>query len=173
MNNQTIKKLIRNISDFPKKDIQFKDITPILNNPESFSYVIKTFSDFAKKNNVTAILGPEARGFIFGSAVAFHLNLKFVPARKPNKLPYKTFKTSYDLEYGSNSLEIHQDALEENDRVMIIDDLVATSGTVNACIDLISQTKAQVVCIAALISLSEFEQHHKFNNLPFLKLVSF
>lgn len=173
MNIETLKKLIRNIPDFPNPGIQFKDITPILNNAEAFHFLINTFAEFAKKYQVTAILGPESRGFIFGAALAYNLNIKFVPARKAGKLPYKTYKVNYQLEYGSGSLEIHQDALNHHDRVLIIDDLIATAGTIHAAINLVKQSQAQVVAIASLISLTEFKEQQNFNNIPLLNLIEF
>lgn len=173
MNLENLKKLVRNIPDFPQPGIQFKDITPILSNPEAFKYIIDTFSDFAKKHQVTAIIAPEARGFIFAAPMAYRLGIKFIPARKPKKLPFETYQVTYDLEYGSNALEIHQDALTDNDNVLIIDDLIATAGTINACVNLVKKTKAKIACIATLISLTEFENQHKFNNIPFLSLIDF
>lgn len=173
MNIEEIKAMIRNIPDFPNSGIQFKDITPILNNANAFHYLIDTFALFAKKYQVTAILGPESRGFILGAALAYDLNVKFVPARKAGKLPYKTYKVEYELEYGMGSLEIHQDALTENDRVLIVDDLIATAGTIHAAIDLVKKTKAQVVAITTLISLTEFKEQQKFNNIPLLNLIEF
>lgn len=174
MNLEYIKAIIRNIPDFPKQSVQFKDITPILNNPKAFHYIIELFADFARKNQVTAILAPESRGFIFGSALAYHLNLKFVPARKAGKLPYKTYKVNYDLEYGTTTLEIHQDAFMQDDRILIIDDLVATSGTMHACIELVKFTQAKIVGIASLISLSEFKNQQIFaKNYPYLNLIEF
>lgn len=170
---ENLKKIIRNIPDFPKPGIQFKDITPILSDPAAFRYIINSFSAFAKQHNVTAILAPEARGFIFAAAIAYNLGIKFVPARKPNKLPYKTYQVSYDLEYGNNILEIHQDGLLAKDRVLIIDDLIATSGTINACIDLVKKSQAKIACIATLISLTEFKNQQKFDNIPFLSLIDF
>lgn len=173
MNIDSIKQLIRNVPDFPKAGIQFKDITPILSNPEAFHFVIEKFADFAKQQQATVILAPESRGFIFGVALAYHLQLKFVPARKKGKLPAKTYQVEYDLEYGTAMLEMHQDALAKDDRVLIIDDLIATAGTIHACVDLVKQASAQVVGIAALISLSEFKAHQNFGAIPHLNLIEF
>nr|NKE38393.1 adenine phosphoribosyltransferase [Spiroplasma platyhelix PALS-1] len=167
----SIKAMIRNIPDFPKPGIQFKDITPVLSDPEAFHYLIETFAEFAKKQQVTAILAPESRGFMLGSALAFHLDVKFIPARKAGKLPFKTFQVEYKLEYGTAVLEMHQDALVPTDRVLIIDDLIATAGTIHACIELVQCAKAQVAGIASLISLSEFKDHQNFNDVPYLNLI--
>lgn len=173
MNLDNIKTMIRNIPDFPKVGIQFKDITPILSNPEAFHYVIDSFAEFAKKQQATAILAPESRGFMFGCALAYHLNIKFIPARKAGKLPFKTYQVEYDLEYGTATLEMHQDALESSDKVLIIDDLVATAGTIHACVELVKCAKAQVTGIASLISLTEFKDQQDFNNIPYLNLIEF
>lgn len=173
MNLEKIKKMIRNVPDFPKSGIQFKDITPILNEPKAFHYLIEIFANFAKKYKITAILSPESRGFIFGSALAYYLNVKFVPARKAGKLPYKTYQVSYELEYGTAVLEIHQDALTKNDKVLIIDDLIATTGTIHACINLVEYSSAQVVAIASLISLAEFKEQQNFDNIAYLNLIEF
>lgn len=173
MNLETIKKMIRNVPNFPKSGIQFKDITPILANPEAFAFVIKTFTDMVKKEQITAIAAPEARGFIFGSALALALKVKFVPIRKPGKLPYKTYHVEYQLEYGTDKLEIHQDALTKNDKVLLIDDLIATSGTIHACLALIKQTQAQVTAIAALITLKEFHDQQDFDKIPVHSLIEF
>ncbi|MDQ7983270.1 MAG: adenine phosphoribosyltransferase [Spiroplasma sp.] len=173
MNLDKIKKMIRNVPDFPKSGIQFKDITPILVDPEAFSFVIKAFADLIKKYQITAIVAPEARGFIFGSALAYALKLKFVPVRKIGKLPYKTYQVEYQLEYGTDKLEIHQDALTTSDRALIIDDLIATSGTIHACIALIKLTKAQIACITTLIALKEFHDQQDFGSIPFHSLIEF
>lgn len=173
MTKESLKKIIINIPDFPIKGIQFKDINPILSNPEAFQSVINIFVDFIKKYKVTAILAPEARGFIFGAAIAYKLGIKLILARKKEKLPGKTYKVSYDLEYGTTTLEIQQNALSEKDTVVVIDDLIATSGTINACLNLINQSNAQTVAIATLISLSEFTDKHHFNNIPLLEIIQF
>lgn len=173
MNLEQIKKLIRNVPDFPKPGIQFKDITPILANPEAFTFVIKSFADLVKKYKITAIAAPEARGFILGSALAYALKIKFVPVRKSGKLPFKTYNVEYELEYGSSKLEIHQDALTKADQVLIIDDLVATSGTIHACVELVELSHAKVACIATLITLKEFEEQQDFGQIPFHSLIEF
>ncbi|MGL5268461.1 MAG: adenine phosphoribosyltransferase [Spiroplasma sp.] len=173
MNLKNIKAMIRNVPNFPKPGVEFKDITPILSEPKAFHCLIEIFAVFAKKNQVTAILAPESRGFIFGSALAYYLNLKFIPARKVGKLPYKTYKVEYHLEYGTTAIEIHQDALEQNDRVLIIDDLIATSGTIRACIDLIKFTQAKIAGIATLISLVQFKEQQNFADIPYLNLIEF
>lgn len=173
MTKESLKKNIINIPDFPIKGIQFKDINPILSNQEAFQSVINIFVDFIKKYKATAILAPEARGFIFGAAIAYKLGIKLILARKKGKLPGKTYEVSYYLEYGTTTLEIQQNALSEKDTVVVIDDLIATSGTINACLNLINQSNAQTVAIATLISLSEFADKHHFNNIPLLEIIEF
>jgi len=147
-------KYIRDVPDFPKEGIIFKDITPLLATPEAFQYTINQFCDYAKKNDIEAIVGIDARGFIFGGAVANQLGLKFVPVRKKGKLPWKTVSKKYDLEYGSAEIEIHSDALKENEKVLIIDDLLATGGTAKATCNLVEQLKADIKGIAFLIDLT-------------------
>lgn len=173
MNLDSIKSMIRNVPNFPKQGIQFKDITPILSNPQAFNFVIDKFAEFSKKNQITAIVAPESRGFIFGAPLAYHLGIKFIPARKVGKLPYKTYKIDYELEYGTASLEIHQDSLEPTDRVLILDDLVATAGTIHGCIELIKFTKAQISGIASLIKLLAFKADQNFGDIPYLNLIEF
>lgn len=173
MNLENIKGLIRNIPDFPQSGVQFKDITPILANPEAFHYLIETFAKFAQEYQTTAILAPESRGFLFGCALAYHLNVKFIPARKKGKLPAKTYQVAYQLEYGTATLEIHQDSIVRSDKVLIIDDLIATAGTIHACVELVKCAQGQVAGIASLISLSEFKDHQNFNNIPYLNLIEF
>lgn len=173
MNKELLKNIIVNIPDFPVKGIQFKDINPILSNPEAFQTVINIFADFIEKNKATAILAPEARGFIFGAAIAYKLGIKLVLARKKGKLPNKTYEVTYDLEYGAATLEIHQDVLSNIDKVVVVDDLIATAGTINACLNLIKQSNAQIVGIATFISLSEFANSHHFGNIPLLEIVKF
>lgn len=173
MTKESLKKIIINIPDFPIKGIQFKDINPILSNPEAFQSIINIFADFIKKYKATAILVPEARGFIFGAAIAYKLGIKLILARKKGKLPGKTYKVNYDLEYGTTTLEIQQNVLSKKDTVVVIDDLIATSGTINACLNLIKQSNAQTVAIATLISLSEFADKHHFGNIPLLEIIQF
>lgn len=173
MTKDQLKEIIINIPDFPIKGIQFKDINPILTNPVAFQNIIDIFAKFISEQKATAIVAPEARGFIFGAAVAYKLGIKLVLARKKGKLPGKTYEVEYDLEYGSTTLQIHQNVLTKTDKAVIIDDLIATAGTINACIELTKKTQAQVVGIASLISLSEFENKHHFSNIPLLEILKF
>src|ERR1700745_3424706 len=132
LNADQLKKLIREVPDFPKKGILFYDITTLLKDKVGFATLIDKFSEYYIGQDVDLILGMEARGFIFGPALAYRLNAGFVPVRKPGKLPAQTARVSYELEYGSNVLEIHNDAIQKGQRVIIVDDLLATGGTMQA-----------------------------------------
>ena len=151
----TLTDAIRTIPDFPKPGIQFKDITGLLNSPELFIEMIDTFAERYKTQNIQAILGIEARGFIIGAALAYKMQIGFVPVRKKGKLPAKTITASYQKEYGVDELEIHIDALEKDQRVIIIDDLIATGGTLQASIELAKQAGANIIEVACLIELTE------------------
>ena len=149
-----LKSKIRNIPDFPKKGIVFRDITPLIRDKEAFKYAIDEMARQYEGKKIDAILGAEARGFIFGAALAYKISAGFIPVRKPGKLPYKTIKRSYDLEYGSDSVEIHEDALINGTRVLLVDDLIATGGTARAAADLIKEIGGELVGIAFLVELS-------------------
>lgn len=144
---------IRDIADWPKEGIVFKDITPLLASPEGFRAAIDTFADEYRSAGVTKVIGAEARGFIFGGALAYTLGAGFVPARKPGKLPWNTTSVTYDLEYGTDSLEVHADAVGAGDVVLIVDDVLATGGTAAAKAELVESTGALVAGFAFLIEL--------------------
>jgi len=146
---------IRNIPDYPKPGIQFKDITPILQNPELFSKIIDIFYDRCKSKKIDVIVGIESRGFIFAAPLALKLNCSLAIARKPGKLPYETVSAQYSLEYGVDTLELHTDAIKPGERVVIIDDLLATGGTANAAGELVIKLKGNILCFAFLINLIE------------------
>jgi adenine phosphoribosyltransferase len=145
---------IRDIPDFPKPGILFKDITPLLSDPAVFAESIAQFDDHFATQGISVIAAAEARGFIFGAPLALKLNAGFVPIRKPGKLPYATIAQEYQLEYGKDKLEVHSDALRSGQRVLLIDDVLATGGTMRACRDLVTSTGAEVVACAFLIELS-------------------
>ena len=149
-----LKEYIRNVPDFPKPGIMFRDITPLLSAPEAFRFSIKQFADRFRSAKPTAILAAESRGFIFAAPLAIELGAAFVPVRKPGKLPYETRKFQYDLEYGSDTLEMHVDAVEPGSRVLLVDDLLATGGTIEACHKLAQESQAEVVGCAFLIELT-------------------
>ncbi|MDQ3563618.1 MAG: adenine phosphoribosyltransferase [Pseudomonadota bacterium] len=148
-----LKAKIRNIPDFPKPGIQFKDITPLVKDPATLRLTVHQLLHPFLGERLTAVVGMEARGFIFGSLVAWELGVGFVPLRKPGKLPYNVARTDYDLEYGSAGLEVHVDALTPNDRVLLIDDLIATGGTAAASCLLIKKLGAEVAGCAFVVEL--------------------
>lgn len=151
--NDKIIDSIRIIKDFPKKGIDFYDIASLLANPDIFSKVIDEMTLKVKKMNATAIAGIDSRGFIFASVIAYKLKLKLIIIRKQGKLPGKTFKSSYNLEYGSNTLEIQKDFINSKDKVVVIDDILATGGTINAAFKLIKKTNANLVGALVLLEL--------------------
>ena len=148
-----LKKLIREVPDFPKKGILFYDITTLLKDKTGLAMLIDKLSEHYIAHDVDLVLGMEARGFIFAPALAYRLNAGFVPVRKPGKLPAETITVEYALEYGSNTLEIHRDAIEAGQKVLIVDDLLATGGTVKGTIELIERLKGDVVGLAFLVEL--------------------
>src|SRR5690554_2154164 len=152
-----LKKYIANVPNFPTGGILFKDITPLMLDGKAYSYAASLFTDFAKEKKATLIVGPEARGFIFGCPVAVNLGIGFAPVRKPGKLPRESITVTYDLEYGSNSLSMHKDAVKPGQRVVIIDDLLATGGTIQATINLVKQLGGIVVGLAFLIELDDLD----------------
>lgn len=152
--NKDLIQALRDVPDFPKPGIIFKDITPLLGNGKLFKKVIGELADECAAKGITKIVGIEARGFIFGAALAYAMGIGFVPCRKKGKLPYKTVSTSFELEYGSAVIEMHCDALSCADKVVVVDDLLATGGTSNAAIDLVRQLGAEVVLCAFVCELS-------------------
>ena len=144
---------IRDVPDFPKEGILFKDITTLLKDPEALREAIRIFTDRYRDKNIDIVVGVESRGFIFGAAVAANIGAGFVPVRKPGKLPAATFKETYELEYGTDSIEIHQDAISAGQRVLILDDLLATGGTAAAVVRLLSKMNSEIVEVAFLIEL--------------------
>jgi len=144
---------IRDVPDFPKPGIVFKDITPLLQNPEVFRRAVDEMDRIFDGERVDRLVGIESRGFIFGAALAYKRGISFIPVRKPGKLPHETDTVSYDLEYGSDSVEIHRDALDGGDRVLVVDDLIATGGTVEATAKLIEKLGGEIVGFVFLIEL--------------------
>ena len=145
---------VRDVRDFPKPGILFKDITPILQDPSLFKYAMELFADQIRDRGVTKIAAVDARGFFFGGVLCERLGIGLVPIRKAGKLPYKTYEVSYELEYGSATLAIHQDAFEPGDRVVLVDDLLATGGTAAASAELIGKAGGELVQMQFLIELS-------------------
>ncbi|OLA07436.1 MAG: adenine phosphoribosyltransferase [Coprobacillus sp. 28_7] len=151
------KKYIATVKDFPTKGIMFRDTTPLMANGAAFRCACEELEEFAKECGATLIAGPEARGFIFGCPIAKDLGVGYVPIRKPNKLPRETVDVSYSLEYGTNTLCIHKDAVKKGDKVFIVDDLLATGGTVKAAIDLVEKLGGEVVGLGFLIELVDLK----------------
>jgi len=173
MDIERIKESIRNVPDFPKPGIQFKDITPILQDPELFGNVIDIFYDRYKSEKIDVIVGIESRGFIFAAPLALKLGCSLAIARKPGKLPYETVSAEYSLEYGVDALELHIDAFKPGDRVLILDDLLATGGTAKAAGELVKKLKGNIVELAYLIELIDLGGAKKFeqvNNFSILKI---
>jgi len=166
-----IQAAIRNVPDFPKPGIQFKDITPVLASPRLFSGCIDLMIEGLQPGTVDAVVGIDARGFIFAAAAAMKLQAGFVPVRKQGKLPYQTHEQSYDLEYGQNTIAIHVDALKPGDRVLLIDDLLATGGTAAAAAELVKKVGGQILEISFLIELSFLNGRDKLKGYPVRALV--
>ena len=165
-----VKDKIRSIKDFPKPGIVFRDITTALNDPETLKVMVDYLSEQFKDSKVDYIAGIESRGFIFGMPMAYKMNAGFVPVRKPNKLPAATYSQEYDLEYGTDKIEIHQDAFPKGANVLIVDDLLATGGTAEAACKLIKKAGANLVGIAFLIELEGLNGRQKLVDAP--KIVS-
>ncbi|KXB66457.1 adenine phosphoribosyltransferase [Parvimonas sp. KA00067] len=156
-----LKSKIRVIEGFPKEGISFKDITTLISDGDAFKEAVDIIKKNLENRNIDYIVGPEARGFLFGSAVAYALNIGFIPVRKPRKLPGETVSFEYSLEYGTDVLEICKGALKSGDRVAIVDDLLATGGTINACAKLIESQGAKVVSMQFLMELTELKGREK------------
>lgn len=170
---EQLKTKVRDIPDFPKPGILFKDITPLVKDPASLRLTVHHLLHPFLGQNITAVAGMEARGFIFGSLVAWELGVGFVPLRKPGKLPYNVATVSYDLEYGSASLEVHIDALGPGDNVLLIDDLLATGGTAKASCELIESLGAQVVACGFVVELDELGGRERLAGYPVHSLLHF
>lgn len=170
---QRLRDKIRDIPDFPKPGIVFKDITPLVKDPAALRLSVHQLINPFLGRDITAVAGMEARGFIFGSLVAWELNLPFVPLRKPGKLPYDAQSVSYDLEYGSASLEVHNDAVGKNDRVLLVDDLLATGGTAKASCELIEQLGATVEALAFVIELDFLQGREKLSHYQIHSLLHY
>ncbi len=167
------KSRIREIPDFPKKGILFYDITTLLKDPSTYSRAIDKISNFYHDDGINKVVAIESRGFILGAPVAYNLSAGFVPVRKPGKLPSDIYEAKYNLEYGSDSLTIHRDALTTGERVLIVDDLLATGGTISATVDLVKQLGGVIVGIAFLIELTGLKGRSKLDGYNVLSLVSY
>ncbi|MFH1429535.1 MAG: adenine phosphoribosyltransferase [Candidatus Margulisiibacteriota bacterium] len=168
-----IKASIRTIPNWPKEGIMFRDITTLVQNPESFNAACDMLYDRYKDMEIDKVLGIESRGFIFGAVLAYKLNAGLVIARKPNKLPYKTVSQEYSLEYGTDKIEVHEDAILPGEKVLIVDDLVATGGTVQAAAKLVEKLKGEVVELGFVIGLPDILDKSKVEGYKTYTLVEF
>ncbi len=168
-----LKHYVRSIPNFPKPGIMFRDITPMLKSAAAMKDVIRRLALPFREAGVTTVLAAEARGFVFGAPLAMELDAAFVPVRKPGKLPFETHRFSYDLEYGSDTLEIHRDAVQEGDRVLLVDDLLATGGTIEACLRLAQSQNADVVGAAFVIELAFLKGRNRLESLQVNSLISY
>ncbi len=168
-----LKEIIRDIPDFPKKGIIFKDITPLLQHPESFRYAVDTIAEVLQTKKIDYVVGIESRGFIFSPTLAYKLKAGFVPVRKKGKLPFQTFEMAYELEYGEAILEIHQDGLPKGARVAIVDDLLATGGTALAAARLVEKCGAKVEQIAFLVELAFLEGRKKLSSYDVFSIIQY
>jgi adenine phosphoribosyltransferase len=174
---ETIKDLleryIRDIPDFPKKGIIFKDITPLLANPSALALSVEMLANPFRGKGIDLVVGAESRGFIFGIAVAQALSAGFIPIRKPGKLPSKTSKATYDLEYGTDTLEMHVDAIQKGQKVLMVDDLLATGGTMGACCDLVKSIGGNIQGITFLIELTFLKGREKLTGYDVSSIIQY
>ena len=168
-----LKNYIADVPNFPAEGILFRDITPLLQNGEAFKYACEQITQFAINQGATLVVGPESRGFIFGCPVANNLNIGFAPVRKPGKLPREQITEKYTLEYGSNELCMHADSVKPGDKVLIIDDLLATGGTLRATINLVNKLGGEVVGIACLIELEDLKGRELLEGYPVYTLIKY
>ncbi|NJK36797.1 MAG: adenine phosphoribosyltransferase [Oscillatoriales cyanobacterium RM2_1_1] len=168
-----LKSFVRAVPDFPKPGIVFRDITTLLNHPEALRYTIDCLSEQCAPLSPDYIVGMESRGFLFGVPLAYQLGRGFVPVRKPGKLPASVHSVAYDLEYGTDSLEIHQDAMPQDSRVLVIDDLIATGGTAGATAQLIQQAKCEVIGFGFIIELVGLEGRRQLPDVPIITLLQY
>ncbi len=171
--NTDLKKYIRSIKDFPKPGIMFRDITTLLKNPEAFKITLEQLSEQVKDLKITKVAGIESRGFIFGALLAEKHNVGFIPIRKPGKLPAEKVSESYQLEYGTDSIEIHKDAISKGDRVLLHDDLLATGGTAEAACNLIAKLGGNVVQVSFIIELSFLKGRQKLSQYKVVSLIDY
>jgi adenine phosphoribosyltransferase len=168
-----LKDYIRNIPDFPKPGILFRDITTLLKDKDAFKHAIDALVRRYKNKKIDLVVAVEARGFVLGGTIAYKLGAGFVPVRKRGKLPWKTHSATYSLEYGTDTLEMHSDAIKPNTRVLIVDDLIATGGTVKAVADLVKNLKGKIVGIAFLIELSELGGRKQLKGYQVYSLIKY
>jgi len=170
---EELKEKIRNIPDFPKKGIMFRDITTLLQDPKATKKAIKGMLKPFENEKIDVVVGTEARGFIFGAIIAYELGVSFVPVRKPGKLPFETEKASYEKEYGEDELEMHSDAIKKGDKVLIVDDLLATGGTAKAAVELIEKLGGKIIGFCFLIELSFLHGREKLKPHKIFSLINY
>ena len=168
-----IKSCIRTVVDYPKAGVRFRDITPLLKNPGMFRYCVDRLYQRYQSTELDAIATLDARGFLFGSTLAYLLGVPLIPIRKQNKLPAETVSQEYELEYGTNCLEMHVDAIENNERIVLIDDLIATGGSARAAIELLEKTGGELIECAVVVELVELGGRSKISPVPLHSLVTF
>ncbi len=168
-----LKKLVRDVPDFPKKGIIFKDITPLLQNPEGLREAVETISNHYKNKKIDIVVGAEARGFILAPTIAFNIGAGFVPVRKSGKLPYEKISMSYALEYGTDTLEIHKDGIKKGQQVLMVDDLLATGGTMAACCKLVESLGGKIIGCAFLIDLTFLNGKKALNKYDVFSLIKY
>ena len=168
-----LKTHIRNVKDFPKQGIMFRDITTLLKNPKAFAYTLDQLLEFTKGKQINKVVGIESRGFIFGSVLAHKLNCGFIPVRKPGKLPAEKVSISYSLEYGEDKLEMHKDAIQPGDKVLVHDDLLATGGTMNAVCQLIEKLGGEIVQVSFIVELSFLNGRGKLKSYDVRSIVNY
>ncbi len=168
-----LKQLMRQVPDFPKAGVNFIDITTVLKDPQALRYVVQKMAEHYANKNIDVVVGVESRGFIFGAPIAYELGLGFVLVRKPGKLPADKLRIEYDLEYGTDALEIHKDAIEPGKRVLLVDDLLATGGTISAAARLVEQLGGTVAGFAFLVELAFLNGRQHLGDHDILSLVSY
>jgi len=170
---EDIKKFIRDVPDFPQKGIIFKDITPLLQSPQGLKQVAEKFCEYYKDKKIDVVIGAEARGFILAPVIAISLGAGFVPIRKPGKLPYEKASLTYSLEYGTDTLEMHKDGIKNGQQVLMVDDLLATGGTMEACCKLVESLGGVITGCAFLIELSFLHGREKLNKYDIFSLIKY
>ena len=168
-----LKSLVRDVPDFPKKGIVFKDITTVLKDGRAFTSLVDSIADRFRNERVSSVVCIEARGFVLGSAVAYALGCGIIPVRKKGKLPCKTLRVAYDLEYGKDFLEVHSDAVKKGERVLIVDDLLATGGTMEAVISLVREMAAEIVGLGFFVELSFLNGRKKLTPYPVYSIIQY
>ncbi len=168
-----LKSMIRDVKDYPKNGILFRDITPLIKDSRALAMCIDGLAELVNRKRIDYVVGIESRGFIFGTALAHRLGKGFIPIRKKGKLPYKTISRDYDLEYGSSTLEMHSDAIEKDNRVLIVDDLLATGGTAKAAAELIEQAGGKIVALEFVVELSDLKGSQRLDGHDVISLLKY